>query len=372
MEAARWKRSAAVVLAEVAQAGALAVAQALPGRLRAAWAGPGPRPPANRSRPGTPGRKSTKPGGAAGDEASGGRDGEEGRWPVFQSRAGPGRQLPEPVCPRRSPRPRAARRPQGYGPRDAELAASFAGGRKALAAGERAGQHASAQLVPELAARLRERDRSRTIPSMASAPSGPLIFWINGSFSVPLQSVEYAPHCSTSSDEGGSMNARTGAQAALAGGSILAALPWWRARLLAGLPVFFAAAGGAAIDPARPGSPRLAGGQAGARGPAPAPPPPRRPGLLRGGPLSASSCSPRSPGRAPRRQTLRDGACAAITALLSALLLKERIGRRAAAGITLAAAGIALLESGGMAELAATWADASSPSARRPRNRYST
>jgi drug/metabolite transporter (DMT)-like permease len=143
------------------------------------------------------------------------------------------------------------------------------------------------------------------------------------------------------------MNERTGAQAALAGGFILAGSSVVAGKVLAGLPVFFASAGGAAIAllallplasrEARPG----------------------RGALRRSLPLLAAQAffgvalfrvlMLAALSRASASEAgVATSAAPAITALLSALLLKERIGRRVAAGIALAAAGIALLESGGM------------------------
>jgi drug/metabolite transporter (DMT)-like permease len=141
------------------------------------------------------------------------------------------------------------------------------------------------------------------------------------------------------------MNARTGAHAALAGGFVLAGSSVVAGKLLAGLPVFFASAGGAAIAllvllplaarEAKPG----------------------RGALRRSLPLLAAQAffgvalfrvlMLAALSRASASEAgVATSAAPAITALLSALFLKERIGWRAAAGIALAAAGIALLESG--------------------------
>jgi drug/metabolite transporter (DMT)-like permease len=143
------------------------------------------------------------------------------------------------------------------------------------------------------------------------------------------------------------MERRIGAYAALTGGFILAGSSVVAGKILAGLPVFFAAAGGAAIAllallplasrEARPGSGALRHslhllaaqaffGVALFR-------------VLMLAALSRASAS---------EAGVATSAAPPITALFSALFLKERIGWRAATGIALAAAGIALLESGGI------------------------
>jgi drug/metabolite transporter (DMT)-like permease len=142
------------------------------------------------------------------------------------------------------------------------------------------------------------------------------------------------------------MESRIGAYAALAGGFMLAGSSVAAAKLLAGLPVFFAAAGGAAVA------------------------------LVALVPLAATEARP-EPGAMRRALPLlaaqalfgialfrvlmllalartsaalagiATSATPALTAILSALFLKERIGPRTAAGIALAAVGIAALQSGG-------------------------
>ncbi len=144
------------------------------------------------------------------------------------------------------------------------------------------------------------------------------------------------------------MDARIGAYAALSGGFILAGSSVISGKLLALLPVFFASAGGAAIALIAliPLSLREAKSEPGA--------------LRRALPLLAAQAffgvalfrvlmlaalSRTSAAEAG----VATSATPAITALLSAVFLKERIGSRKAAGIALAALGIALLESAGIA-----------------------
>jgi len=144
------------------------------------------------------------------------------------------------------------------------------------------------------------------------------------------------------------MEWRIGAHAALAGGFILAGSSVVAGKILAGLPVFFAAAGGAAIAllallplasrEARPGR-----GALGRSLPLLAAQAFFGVALFRVLMLAALSRASAS------EAGVATSAAPAITALLSALFLKEKIGWRAAAGIALAAAGIALLESGGIA-----------------------
>jgi drug/metabolite transporter (DMT)-like permease len=142
------------------------------------------------------------------------------------------------------------------------------------------------------------------------------------------------------------MDARIGAYASLAGSFILAGSSVVAGKMLSGLPVFFAAAGGAAIAllvlvPLAVGEAR-----------------PDRGALRRSLPLLAvqaffgvalfrvlmlAALSRTSASEAG----IATSATPVITALLSALFLKERIGWRAAAGIVFAAAGIGVLESGG-------------------------
>jgi drug/metabolite transporter (DMT)-like permease len=142
------------------------------------------------------------------------------------------------------------------------------------------------------------------------------------------------------------MESRLGAYLALAGGFILAGSSVVAAKILADLPVFFAAAGGTAVafvalvplaaTEARP-----------------------EPGAFRRAlPLLAAQAFF---GVALFRVLMLEAltrtsasvagiatsATPAITAILSALLLKERIGPRTAAGIGLAALGIAALQGGG-------------------------
>jgi drug/metabolite transporter (DMT)-like permease len=142
------------------------------------------------------------------------------------------------------------------------------------------------------------------------------------------------------------MESRLGAYAALSGGFILVGSSVVAAELLTGLPVFFAAAGGTAVALAV---------------------------LI---PLAACEARPES-GTLRRALPLlaaqaffgialfrvfmllalartsativgiTTSATPALTALLSALFLKEKIGRRTAAGIALAALGIAALQAGG-------------------------
>jgi drug/metabolite transporter (DMT)-like permease len=155
------------------------------------------------------------------------------------------------------------------------------------------------------------------------------------------------------------MATRTGACAALAGGFVLAGSSVAAAKSLAGLPVFLTAAATAAIA------------------------------FLALLPLAARECSVADGGSAERRTERRIAlrrslpllaaqalfgvalfrvlmllalarasaavagvamsAAPAITTLLAAVFLKERVGARTAAGIALAAAGIAALQSGGPA-----------------------
>jgi len=144
------------------------------------------------------------------------------------------------------------------------------------------------------------------------------------------------------------VDTRIGAYAALSGGFILAGSSVISGKLLSGLPLFFAAAGGAAI--ALLALVPLAFREA----------KPERGALRRALPLVAAQAffgvalfrvlmlaalSRTSAAEAG----IATSATPAITALLSALFLKERIGSRTASGIALAAIGIALLESGGVA-----------------------
>jgi drug/metabolite transporter (DMT)-like permease len=141
------------------------------------------------------------------------------------------------------------------------------------------------------------------------------------------------------------MNARIGAYACLAGGFVLAGSSVVAGKLLAGLPLFFAAAGGAAIAVMAlvPVAAREARPAAGAM---------RRAlplltaqaffgvALFRVLMLAALSRTSAS------EAGIATSVTPVITALLSALFLKERIGWRAAAGVAFAAAGIAALEAG--------------------------
>jgi drug/metabolite transporter (DMT)-like permease len=144
------------------------------------------------------------------------------------------------------------------------------------------------------------------------------------------------------------MDTRIGAYASLAGGFILAGSSVVAGKMLAGLPVFFAAAGGAAI--ALLALIPLAAGEAR----------PDRGALRRSLPLLAAQAffgvaifrvlmlAALARARASEAG-IATSATPVITALLSALFLKEKIGRRTAAGIAFAAAGIAAVESAGSA-----------------------
>jgi drug/metabolite transporter (DMT)-like permease len=143
------------------------------------------------------------------------------------------------------------------------------------------------------------------------------------------------------------MESRLGAYAALAGGFVLAGSSVAAAKLLAGLPVFFAAAGGAAV--ALAALVPLAAAEAR----------PERGAWRRALPLLAAQALfgialfrvlmllalERTSAAVAGVAT---SATPALTALLSALFLKERIGPRTAAGIALAALGIGALQSGGL------------------------
>ena len=150
------------------------------------------------------------------------------------------------------------------------------------------------------------------------------------------------------------MESRIGAYASLSGGFILAGSSVAAAKFLAGLPVFFAAAGGTAVAlialiPLAAAEARSMGG------------PQRRPALRealrRALPLlTAQALFGIALFRVLMLLALERTSAAvvgiatsatpALTALLSALFLKERIGLRTAAGIALAALGIAALQSG--------------------------
>jgi drug/metabolite transporter (DMT)-like permease len=147
------------------------------------------------------------------------------------------------------------------------------------------------------------------------------------------------------------MESRLRAYAALAGGFVLAGSSVVAAKLLAGLPVFFAAAAGTAVAlvaliPLAAAEARLKPGRE------------RREALRSAFPLLAAQAFF---GIALFRVLMFEAlartsaavagiatsATPALTALLSAAFLKERIGRRTAMGIALAALGIAALQSGG-------------------------
>jgi drug/metabolite transporter (DMT)-like permease len=148
------------------------------------------------------------------------------------------------------------------------------------------------------------------------------------------------------------METRIGAYASLAGGFILAGSSVVAGKMLAGLPVFFAAAGGAAIAlfaliPLAAGETR-----------------PDRGALRRSLLLLAAQAffgvavfrvlMLAALARASASEAgIATSATPVITALLSAMFLKEKIGRRTAAGIAFAAAGIALVESAGSASTGA-------------------
>ncbi len=149
------------------------------------------------------------------------------------------------------------------------------------------------------------------------------------------------------------MESRFGAYAALSGGFVLAGSSVVAAKLLAGLPVFFAAAAGTAI--ALVALIPLAAAEARSE-----PGPARRDALRRALPLlAAQALFGIALFRILMLLALRltsaavagvaTSATPALTALLSALFLRERIGPRTAVGITLAALGIATLQSGGAA-----------------------
>jgi drug/metabolite transporter (DMT)-like permease len=126
----------------------------------------------------------------------------------------------------------------------------------------------------------------------------------------------------------------------LAGSSVVAG------KVLAGLPVFFAAAGGAAIAllilvPLAAREPRPDRGALGRALPLLAAQAVFGVALFRVLMLAALART------SAAEAGIATSAAPAITALLSVLFLKERIGWRGAAGVALAAVGIALLESGG-------------------------
>lgn len=147
------------------------------------------------------------------------------------------------------------------------------------------------------------------------------------------------------------MASRLGACAALAGGFTLAGSSVVAAKLLTGLPVFFAAAAGAAIAflvllplALREGAAEEAAA--------------RRAALRSSIPLLAAQAlfgvalfrvlTLLALARASAAVVgVSMSAAPAITTALAALFLKERIGARTAAGIALAALGIAALQSGG-------------------------
>ncbi|MDP3178428.1 MAG: DMT family transporter [Spirochaetaceae bacterium] len=142
------------------------------------------------------------------------------------------------------------------------------------------------------------------------------------------------------------MDGRIGAYAALAGGFILAGSSVVAGKVLSDLPVFFAAAGGAAI--ALLALVPLASREAR----------PDRGALRRSLPLLAAQAFfgvalfrvlmlAALTRTSAAEAGIATSATSAITALLSVLFLKERIGWRAAAGVALTALGIAALESGG-------------------------
>ncbi len=169
------------------------------------------------------------------------------------------------------------------------------------------------------------------------------------------------------------MDTKIEGYAFLTGAFILAGSSVVAGKVLAGLPVFFAAAGGVAVAllalvPLAAGEPRPAKGA-----------------LLSSLPLLAAQAffgvalfrvlMLAALSRASASEAgIATSVTPVITALLSALFLKERIRRRTAAGIALAAAGIAAIEAGGAAA-PSTWADssdASSPSAPPLPNPFST
>jgi drug/metabolite transporter (DMT)-like permease len=148
------------------------------------------------------------------------------------------------------------------------------------------------------------------------------------------------------------VDTRIGAYAALSGGFILAGSSVISGKLLSSLPVFFASAGGAAI--ALLALLPLAAGEA--KG---------EPGALRRAlPLLAAQAFfgvalfrvlmlAALTRTSAAEAGIATSATPAITALLSALFLRERIGVRSVSGIALAAIGIALLESGGVVSASA-------------------
>ncbi len=142
------------------------------------------------------------------------------------------------------------------------------------------------------------------------------------------------------------MDTKIEGYAFLTGAFILAGSSVVAGKVLAGLPVFFAAAGGVAVAllalvPLAAGEPRPAKGA-----------------LLSSLPLLAAQAffgvalfrvlMLAALSRASASEAgIATSVTPVITALLSALFLKERIRRRTAAGIALAAAGIAAIEAGG-------------------------
>ena len=144
------------------------------------------------------------------------------------------------------------------------------------------------------------------------------------------------------------MDTRIEGYAFLTGAFMLAGSSVVAGKVLAGLPVFFAAAGGAAIAlfaliPLAAGEARPARGALRASLPLLAAQAFFGVALFRVLMLAALSRASAS------EAGIATSVTPVITALLSALFLKERIHGRVAAGVALAAAGIAALEAGGTA-----------------------
>jgi drug/metabolite transporter (DMT)-like permease len=153
------------------------------------------------------------------------------------------------------------------------------------------------------------------------------------------------------------VESRIGAYMALSGGFILAGSSVVAAKLLAGLPLFFAAAAGTTIA-------FLVLWPLAAREARAAEAPSRRSTILGALPLLAAQAffgvalfrvlMFLALARASATVVgIATSATPAVTAALSAIFLKERIGPKTAAGIGLAALGIAALQSGGSAGPAA-------------------